>query len=132
MRIAGVRLDDGASLWTDAGDRVLQVMDRVDIRVDGNVLSGTVFVTPEQIMVGGADAAAEILSVGSPASSEPDDELPGADMPPLGSLLTVDAVSGTVLQIDAVNRTVRIRTEDGTEPVVAWPTPPSHLPLRQG
>jgi hypothetical protein len=120
VSVAGVRLD-GAFLWVEAGDHQLDPLTRVEVEVDGTIQSGVVYITSDQLVVGSAQPTGKLIAVHPPAPPQATMELPGADMPPLGSMLTREGISGQVVQIDAVKRTARIRTAEGEERTVDWP-----------
>jgi hypothetical protein len=114
MRVAGVRCDDGRVVWADVGDRQIQPLDRVVVAVDGAEWHGHVFVSPERLLQPPEDIAGIIVRVESPSDQDLScADLPGSEMPPLGSTITIDGRSGAVTQIDPVRRTVTVTTDDG-------------------
>lgn len=115
MRIAGVRLCGRRLAWIDAGDVVIAPVDRVEVRVAEGDVQAVVYVTPEQL--GGEPPEVEglLLRVLPAARSGTGcDELPGADLPPLGSTVATHTGPGTVTGVDAVNRTVTVALIDGS------------------
>jgi hypothetical protein len=109
MSVAGVRLTDGRLVWVEAGEEVLSPLDRVVVDLDGAEERGRVMVTLGQLL-------RPVLPSGRLLRMELDgvpdsdcEDLPGADMPPLGGPLE----NGVVIAIDAVNHTVTIETADG-------------------
>jgi hypothetical protein len=117
VRIAGVRLAGGEVVWVEAGDVDVQPLDDAVVSVAGGEFSGTVIVTPEALLRP-VTATGGIVGVSSRTAQERDcTDLPGADMPPLGS--GVD--EGVVVAVDAVNRTATIEMPDGTRTVTTLP-----------
>lgn len=110
MSIAGVRLTGGRMVWVEAGEFVLEPLDEVTVEIDGNEYQGRVLVAPEALIrpteTEGRIVAAVAHEIGDVGCSE----LPGADMPPLGTQIE----GGSVIAVDAVTRTVTVKAPDGT------------------
>lgn len=114
--IAGVELDDGRRLWVDAGSCDLHPLDRTVVRLqDGTELSATVFVAPAHLLVGTAPVGGNVILVCEATEPSPHDSLPGADLPPLGSLVEVDGALRLVRALDPVAGTVTFETDTGSE-----------------
>lgn len=116
MRVAGVRCDDGYVVWADARDLHIQSLDCAVVSVAGAEQHGHVFVTPELLVQPPAEVEGMIVHV--EPSPDPDlacADLPGSEMPPLGSLVTIEGVYGAVTQLDPVQRTVTVTTDDGVQ-----------------
>jgi hypothetical protein len=110
MRIAGVRMADGRLVWVDAGDLDIEPLDDVDMVVDRDALSGTVTVAPQSLLRP-VETVGQIVHTSSPGRGQSEcSELPGADMPALGS----GWGDGTVVAVDAVNRTATVEMADGS------------------
>ena len=119
MRIAAVRLKDGRTVWADAGTWLLTPLDEVTVRLSHADALGTVFVTPEQLLQLPQRPDGVVIEI---YQCEVDEinclELPGAEMPPLGSTVPVQGTAGTIVRVDAVHRRVRLRQADGSEVVL--------------
>lgn len=123
MRIAGIRLPDGRALWLDAGQHELVPLDRVHGSTAGGEVEGIVFVTPDQLLQPQAQADGTITDVERRHQSDPDcDDLPGADLPPLGTKFEAEGVCGTVVGLDPVAGSVTVRQDDGREVAVPLST----------
>jgi hypothetical protein len=115
MRIAGVRLPDGRAVWVDAGKVEVSVRDTALVRLADGDARGFVFVSPEQLAQPPEHVAGYLVEAACPASSETScADLPGADMPALGSIVEIEGEIGTVTGIDAVKREATITREDGS------------------
>ncbi len=118
MRIAGVRLKDGRTVWADAGTWPLTPLDEVSVRLSHADLLGTVFVTPEQLLQLPQRPDGVVIEIYQSEVDEIDClDLPGGEMPPLGSTVPVQGAIATIVRVDAVHRRVSLRQEDGTEVV---------------
>lgn len=109
MRIAGVRLENSRVVWVDAGDLDIDPLDDVVVAVDGGESRGMVIVAPDALLRP-TEAEGWVVHV-APGRPDEDDcgDLPGADMPPLGS----QRDGGMVVSIDAVKRQVMVEMPDG-------------------
>lgn len=114
MRIAGVRLPDGSAVWLNAGEQKLAPLDRVHGSTAGGDVEGIVFVTPEQLVQVSVQVAGTITDVERRQHRDAGcDELPGADLPPLGTAFEAEGVHGVVVELDPVGRRVTIRRGEG-------------------
>lgn len=107
-------------LWLDAGAHDLAPLDAVTCAITEGMCRGTVFVTPECMLQKPARVHGTIVAVAE--SPHPDRDclnLPGADLPPLGSFWSAERVSGVVVRIDPVNRKATVRQGDEVEVVVS-------------
>jgi hypothetical protein len=99
--------------WLPAGPDALVAGDTVRVRTAGVEEIGMVVIAPEQFLraPGGTEGMIlEIVRVGEWVES---DELPLADLPPLGAPARTPAGSGTVVGLDPVQRMVTLRGVDG-------------------
>ena len=116
MRVAGVRLEGGRAIWADAGQIQLATLDRVMVRSSNEEASGWVFVASEQLLHAPASIDGVIVEVLPPSEDGVEcRELPGSEMPPLGSRVRTESVEGLVTAIDAVQSRVTLRLDDGSE-----------------
>lgn len=114
MRIAGVHLDDGRRVWADAVECELAPLDRVRVDFASGETHGWIFITPEQLLGDPPPVAATIRAVVPSAPPKAlDQDLPGADLPPLGTRTTMRGTTGIVTTIDPVKRTVTVTRDDG-------------------
>ena len=116
MRVAGVRLDGGRAVWADARTNELSPLDRVTVHLEAEELSGWVFVAPAQLLQPPASIEGVIVEV----LPRPEDdlecrELPGWEMPPLGTRVRTASAEGLVIAIDAAQSRVTLRLDDGVE-----------------
>jgi hypothetical protein len=113
MRVAGIHAA-GRMIWVDAGESVVEPLDRAQIRVGDALLEGEVLVTTEQL-AGDPPVAEGVLvrAYARAAGADPCVDIPGAGMPPLGSRIGGRLVVG----IDAVQRTVSAEGADGVQEV---------------
>jgi hypothetical protein len=109
-----VRLASGQMLWVDASNHEVKALDRVLVNVSEAEVEAEVYVTPEQLIrpIEGLEGSIVRLAALERLRSECRD-LPGSDLPPLGSRLSDNRVSGTVTQIDPLKRAVTITTAAG-------------------
>lgn len=107
-----MRLPGEPLIWADAGELEILPLDWVQIRRNGSEEWGHAYACPEDMLRFPGLPDAVVLSVrrSSPPTSDSED-LPGADMPPLGSTLESDGGTGTVIGIDPVTRITTVRTE---------------------
>jgi len=120
VSIAGVALPNGRLVWVQT-DVPLQPLDRVAVRLPEEI-EGTVLVAPDQMVRLPVAAAGTIIRLFPEPLPEPDcSTLPGADLPPLGTVLTVAEGSGRVTALDPVQRTISITPDHGGEAIkVIW------------
>jgi hypothetical protein len=91
-------------------------MDRVRALCDGETLDGTVYVAPEQLLRPPETVIGSVLGVLPQRASDVGcHDLPGADMPPLGSRVRFDTLEGVVTGLDPLNRRMTVRTDQGDE-----------------
>lgn len=120
MSIAGVRLTDGRFVWADAGEFMLHALDGVAVKLDGEEFPGLVSVAPDALLRA-IETSGEIVDLIEHELQAADcGAIPGACMPPLGASFG----GGTVMAVDAVNRTVTVALPDGTRVVQDGPTCP--------
>ena len=102
-------------IWVECGEDV-KPSDRVLAEVQGTTVSGTVYVAPDQLLAGDVHVGGRVVSIQSePALGAQRLNLPGSDMPTLGSLVKASGIEGRVIQIDPVKRTVRLALPDESE-----------------
>lgn len=114
MRVAGVRLADGDAVWAEAGTWALMPLDRVTVRRGNGLLEGEVFVAPEQLIR--SPASVEVRIVALHRREPPGDEcndLPGVELPPLGTEVTTPSGTGRIGRIDPVRHLVTVEGDDG-------------------
>jgi hypothetical protein len=117
MNVAGVALADGRLLWARTGVP-LAVLDRVVLQTPEAEIEGTVIVAPDQLLRSPAELSAEVLRVVPRSQSEPRcDDLPGAALPPLGTRVTANGITGLVTALDPVAGTILVTPDDGGDPV---------------
>jgi hypothetical protein len=116
MRVAGVRLADDVTIWVDVGDRVVSPLDTVRVRVPDGDVTGTVVVTPEQLLDLAAPVTGMLLQLERRAQYDPDHvEIPGSDLPYLGQRVTLTQGEGQVTALDVVGRIVTVSLGEGRE-----------------
>ena len=123
MRVAGIRLRDGRTIWADAGDMDLAVLDRAEIRGPVGGETGVVCVIPEHMTGMPPRIDGQVVDV--QPHTAPDDDcgaVRGAEMPPLGSTLSAGQNKGVVIAVDAVRGQVTLRGEDGRDVVESYTT----------
>lgn len=113
MSVAGVRLAGGRLVWVEAGDWNPQPLDAVTVDADDREYQGQVIVAP-QALLRPVTASGKIVQVTPRPTEETDcSNLPGADMPPLGS----KQPDGVVVAVDAISRTFTVEAPDGARSV---------------
>lgn len=116
MRVAGVRLPDGRAVWADARTHQISALDEAVVRLPEGELVGSVFVTPEQFIEPPQRVDAAVVEVRARAlPAETCGDLPGSDLPYLGSTVRLNGIQARVMAVDPVKRTVTVTGEDGTE-----------------
>jgi hypothetical protein len=119
VRIAGVRTAEGRAYWVDSGEIRVEPLDAVVVCTPDGEVEGEVFVAPEALVGTSPECEGTVVQVRARRYSEGEcGNLPGADMPPLGSTMN----GGTVIGVDSVNRTVIIRDAVGDEVLVGYPS----------
>lgn len=102
----------GDRYWVDAGDFACPPLSRVTFEVGNERLRGVVFVAPERFLEPPVTLQGHLLGVEvAPAPTAACGDLPGADLPGLGTRLA----SGMVVGIDAAGRTVTVRSDSGED-----------------
>jgi hypothetical protein len=115
MRVAGLRLADGTAVWADARDHQLEALDSVCVELDGECLIASVFVSPDQWLRPPSPTRGTVLAILEIESSgEPDMDLSGADLPPLGSCVSARGLTGIVTGLAPIERLVTITTAGGS------------------
>ncbi len=118
MNVVGIWLDDRRLIWADSGDLEPETGERVSARLPDGDYSGTVYVAAGQWLSPPDRIDGIVLRV-EPETVEPhSDEIPGADMPPLGSAARTDGMEGIVTAIDPVRRLVTLSPEEGDSTVL--------------
>jgi hypothetical protein len=118
MRIAGVRLDDGRTVWLDAGDLSVAPLDRATALLEGTEWEGEVIVPPERLLSPPDRIDGLLVKLGPPALDEDECEyLPGAEFPVLGQSVQWGEIAGTVVALDPAERRVTIAHSGGSESV---------------
>lgn len=97
-------------VWVEAGRVDLQPLDRVEVHIDGRESQGQVMVVPEALLRPVPVSGRIVRLVEGENRDEESSNLPGADMPPLGRQME----GGTVLAVDAENRTFTLEMSDGS------------------
>jgi hypothetical protein len=113
VRVAGVRLPDGRAIWADAAGWELVPPCRVLLRLPEGEVAGVVFVSPEQLLRPVPEVEGTVVAVQPRPDDDGGEDLPGSDLPYLGSSLTVGGRAGLVTGLDPVRRTVTLTMEDG-------------------
>lgn len=111
-----MRQESGGILWLDAGERALAPLDEVSFRAGDVTMHGIVFTAPEQLLRPPARVEGTITDV--LPRQQPDShcgDLPGADLPPLGSAWAENGKIGIVVGLDALGRKLMVRQDDGRE-----------------
>ena len=115
MRVAGVRLADGSALWVDAGTWQLAPLDSVLVRTSAGTLTGSVFVLPEHLLRPVERVDGTVLEVlRATTAEERCGDLPGSDLPYLGSIVRAADVKGRVAGLDPIRRLATLTLEDGS------------------
>lgn len=116
MRVTGVRTPDGRVLWVDAGPYQPEPLDAVICRTEDGNHHGTVFISPDAMLHCAVEADGLILQVIPYRQPDPNcADLPGADLPALGTRWIGGDVAGVVVRIDPIGRSMIVRQADGTE-----------------
>lgn len=114
MRIAGGQLSDGGIVWLDAGDYNLAPLDGVHFRANGTLMHADIIVTPNQLLRPPTRVDGTIADLLPREQPDVDcDDLPGADLPPLGTEWAENGVTGLIVGLDPVGGTVTVRQDDG-------------------
>jgi hypothetical protein len=115
VRVAGVRLGDGSALWVDAGTWQLGPLDTVLVHTSAGTLTGAVFVLPEHLLrpVERVDGIVLEVFSSSPAEERCAD-MPGSDLPYLGSIVRTGDVEGRVAALDPIRRLATLALDDGS------------------
>jgi len=114
MKIAGIRLPDGSALWVEAGEMLVAPLDEARVRLTDAEATGTVFVAPEQMISPPQRTDGMMVEVRQREAPEEEcGNLPGSDMPYLGSRIRVGALTGTVTAIDAMRRLATVTSLNG-------------------
>lgn len=115
MRIAGVRLADGSAVWVDAGTLQLATLDAVLVRTSAGTLRGSVFVLPEHLLRPVERVDGTVLEVFPRTSAEERcADVPGGDLPYLGSIVRTADLRGRVAALDPIRRLATLTLEDGS------------------
>jgi hypothetical protein len=113
----------GGTLCLDAQNYDLALLDEVTVDTGDAIVRGTVVVTPDQLLRPPAHTAGTITEVMPRWQPDPGcDDLPGADLPPLGTMWIADGEVGMIVRLDPVGRSVTVRQDDGRE--VTFPLTP--------
>jgi hypothetical protein len=116
VRVAGVRVADGSALWVDAAAWQLAPLDTVVVRTSAGTLPGSVFVLPEQLLRPVERVDGIVVEVLPAASTEERcAELPGGDLPYLGSIVRTADVEGLVSALDPIRRLATLTLQDGSQ-----------------
>jgi hypothetical protein len=99
--------------WLPAGPNELAAGDTVRVRMLGVDGLGTVVIAPDQFLRAPENTKGMILEVVPAEEQVESDELPLADLPPLGRDARTPAGSGTVIGVDPVHGMVMLRGADG-------------------
>lgn len=119
MRILGVRLDDGALVWADAGEHDPAPLDRVVLDSGESGSRGVVVITAGQLRRPPKTVDGVVLQV-APYSTDPDcRDLPHAHLPPLGTRVSAHEIRGMVTALDVVHDLVTVRQDNGHEETIA-------------
>lgn len=121
MKVIGVWLDVRRMIWADAGELEPALSDRVVVRLPEGELSGRVHVAAAQWLAPPGAVDGIVTTVERQTVARVEEDIPGADMPPLGTRARVGGVEGLVTAIDPVHRLVTVTPETG-EPVTALVT----------
>jgi hypothetical protein len=115
MRVAGVRLANGSALWADAGTWQLAPLDSVLVRTSAGTLTGSVFALPEHLLRPVERVDGTVLEI-LPATSAEErcGDLPGSDLPYLGSIVRTAEVKGRVAGLDPIRRLATLTLADGS------------------
>lgn len=113
MRIAGVRVDGCRMAWLSAGPNELAAGDTVRVRALGVEGLGIVVIVPDQFLLAPEDTEGMILEVVPAEEQVESDELPLADLPPLGTSARTPARSGRVIGVNPVHGIVTLQGADG-------------------
>jgi hypothetical protein len=130
MRVAGVKLRRGRTVWSDASNLELSPGAHVTVQGGESEEDGVVLVAPEQIIQGPEDVEGVVTAVHPDINAvDSCDDIPGAQMPPLGSAVRIDVGEGMVIGLDPVGGTVVVQFEDEqyTMPLAdirSFPSPP--------
>jgi hypothetical protein len=110
----GVRLTDGKLVWVTSATHVLRPADRVRVTLSGAEWTGTVVIGPDGLLSPMPAVAGEVIErVESQEDDLACDALPGADLPPLGSVVRLGPLEGVVTQLHPVQRLVTITDSSG-------------------
>ncbi len=120
MRVAGLRTPDGRMVWVDAGAIALSVLDSAAAEVDGERVTGQVYVVPEELLV--LPEYVDGILLQAESGIEPPEQwerLPGSEFPPLGSTVVAHGEPCIVEAID--HRTRHVFATDSAGARIALP-----------
>jgi hypothetical protein len=112
VKIAGVRLEGGRTVWTDASDLDLAPRAHVVVRLDGSDEDGIVLVAPHQL-IQAPETVQGTVTVVHPDGGAGDScaDIPGGQMPPLGTTLRTANGHALVIGLDPVAKTINVQCE---------------------
>ena len=112
MKIAGVHLSDQRLVWIEAGERALLPLDHVRVLLPVGEREGVVYVTPDQLVRPPERVEGKLLASSPPVPPTREDRgLPGASLPPLGTLLRSNDREGTVTGLDPIRNVVTLSVD---------------------
>ena len=116
MRVAGVRLPDGRVVWADAEAWPMSPLDTAVVRLSEGEVAGSVFVSPEQLIQPPERVDGVVVEIRPrEIPEERCGDLPGSDLPYLGSTARAETIKGRVTALDPVKRLVTLTRDDGSE-----------------
>jgi hypothetical protein len=126
VSVVGVRLTDGRMLWAEGGSLEMSPLDTATVQTSSGRVVGSVFVAPGQLIRPPPALDGKIVEViPRERSREPCGDLPGGDLPSLGSTVQGrdcperGSLRGRVTALNPVKRLVTVTLDDGTSVEIA-------------
>lgn len=117
MSAVGVVLSDCRLVWVDT-DVPVAAFEPVLVYLPEGERDGIVVVATGQLLTSCPGTVGRLVARRSSTLEDHDcDDLPAADLPPLGATIDVAGTPGVVIAVDPVRRTVTISPGHGADPI---------------